>query len=1541
MNKSLKKIFYSLLIFAVLVTGLTVYTLAKSDAVATAATASFDTEGGVTVSSDDRLMMSEPLTDIPKTFEVTLKYPTTTGWSNVIFGNYNDAPTYRPSTLMYYAEKNGSPTLYIRDKNDTTFKYNFSKVRLYTGEWINLSIVIEGELVHCYVNGELKQSLNYTPIPDENFNPSTVMVAGGDYRSRVETSNSVPTGRSGKNYAYFLGVMKNLAVYSDARTASEVKADMTECDVTDANLLACYDLSEAQNAVIVPDGSKNSNDLKHEIVDGGMTFVQEDSYVASDALASIPETLEAVFMMPEGQIGRGGIIYSNYAGRGGLTNMCLHVQSNNQLRLWYENKTNLDDRVYYDVIASDMNIPYGEWVHVAVTRDLENEEWRFYLNGKLADTVKFSEFTEKQITAMKGVTADHPFKIGNDYRKDQTIYFKGTLLSVTAYADVRTEEEIFRDVAAGPEVDSSLLAYYDMRYAQGSTVIPDRSGNGIDVTNTTPTASVEDGEGMTFSMSNTYIEKYQSVSFPHTVEALIKLPVGDYGHRSIISNYDPDEKFSAYQLRTVNGVPRLVLYTPDGTALEYRFTNLKADELCTGEWEHLTLVMDTEEREFRVYLNGVLEDTKKFNKPQTMALTEDELNALDFDFNLARPLMIGRNYATTEQYAFPFTGHIKSIVTYSDVRTADEITSDMYYPELDECLTAYYDFDGIGARKSVEDKSPNRNRLVASDADNVMYSAETTGMVFDNQYFYETYNKFEETPLTFEAVVKLPSTGNGGSDKVIIGNYYNPSTSNTLNFEIKGTVCHPEIYIIDRLGNENSFVFDKVTASTDYREHIAITFDKAAGYAYCYQNGLLMQTLEYNGELDNIDWDDCKYPHILGGDWQSADFGKFNRRMMYAALFTEPRSAEQIYVDARDGIDVNDESLLVYYDCLEATADGNKTPSVIPDGVSGKYNAHYFYPFFDQETKDPDSYDYSFAVVGDTQLINERYPEIYAALYDWIIANAESTKLEFVMGLGDICQNDIDAEWERAAAALSKLRDAGIPQSIVCGSYHDSIAQYNKYLPYKDYVDAYEGQIEYGFYNNGKGEFSLANAYHIFTVGETKYMVLTLDYGPGTALVKWANEVIEAHPDCNVIVTTHAYLFTDGTHFSTYDYPSPDTTGKKDAHNGDELWDALIKKHENIVMTISGHAALDRIVKNVTYGDHGNRIVEMLINPQETDTNYKGTGLVAMLYFSDGGKTVDLEYYSTEKLQYFYECNQFSFEMPTVSNDYAAINQATVSLGKDINVNYYVHLSENNADAVMRFTMDGVVTEVVGVPTEYSGSYVFTYTGVAPHLMGEYITAELILDGEVLDTAEPFSVENYARQLLRMDKFELTYTSEQVEALHGLLRDLLDYGAEAQKYVDYKKDKPVNEGVSSDSEFDPEKVESVKASGEVIGTSGAKFVGATVRFDNTSYLRFDFTLGSADIADIKVKVGSETYSAKDFVDNGDGTYSVYTEKISATRYSAAYTAAIILSGEAVHSVTYSVNSYVKVMYSDPEIGELVKAVYHYGVSALAFAAAFS
>ena len=102
------------------------------------------------------------------------------------------------------------------------------------------------------------------------------------------------------------------------------------------------------------------------------------------------------------------------------------------------------------------------------------------------------------------------------------------------------------------------------------------------------------------------------------------------------------------------------------------------------------------------------------------------------------------------------------------------------------------------------------------------------------------------------------------------------------------------------------------------------------------------------------------------------------------------------------------------------------------------------------------------------------------------------------------------------------------------------------------------------------------------------------------------------------------------------------------SNTGDQMWDKLIRKHENIVLVLSGHFSSDKIIVSKAQGDHGNTVTQMMIDPQTTDKTYQGAGLVAMLYFSEGGKKVDVEYYSTIRDEHFLEENQFSMELDTV-----------------------------------------------------------------------------------------------------------------------------------------------------------------------------------------------------------------------------------------------------------------------------------------------------
>lgn len=93
------------------------------------------------------------------------------------------------------------------------------------------------------------------------------------------------------------------------------------------------------------------------------------------------------------------------------------------------------------------------------------------------------------------------------------------------------------------------------------------------------------------------------------------------------------------------------------------------------------------------------------------------------------------------------------------------------------------------------------------------------------------------------------------------------------------------------------------------------------------------------------------------------------------------------------------------------------------------------------------------------------------------------------------------------------------------------------------------------------------------------------------------------------------------------------------------MWDKLIKKHENIVLVLSGHDPCDYVVAAQDKGVNGNVVTQLLVDPQGVDKAQGGVGMVTMLYFSADGKTVQVETYSTDKKAYFLEENQFTLTL--------------------------------------------------------------------------------------------------------------------------------------------------------------------------------------------------------------------------------------------------------------------------------------------------------
>ncbi len=125
---------------------------------------------------------------------------------------------------------------------------------------------------------------------------------------------------------------------------------------------------------------------------------------------------------------------------------------------------------------------------------------------------------------------------------------------------------------------------------------------------------------------------------------------------------------------------------------------------------------------------------------------------------------------------------------------------------------------------------------------------------------------------------------------------------------------------------------------------------------------------------------------------------------------------------------------------------------------------------------------------------------------------------------------------------------------------------------------------------------------------------------------------------------------------------------------------------------------------------------------------------------------------------------------------------------------------------------------------------------IAAELAAAQMTEDIVLTirvGEVEVLQETYSIRNYLSALLNGSYGEQT---------KQLCRELLNYGAWAQKYFEYRQDGLANSGYEIEPQYTiADEMPGVELSGSV---SGVKFYGTSVRFTSKTAVRYYFT-GSA------------------------------------------------------------------------------------------------
>ena len=272
----------------------------------------------------------------------------------------------------------------------------------------------------------------------------------------------------------------------------------------------------------------------------------------------------------------------------------------------------------------------------------------------------------------------------------------------------------------------------------------------------------------------------------------------------------------------------------------------------------------------------------------------------------------------------------------------------------------------------------------------------------------------------------------------------------------------------------------------------------------------------------------------------------------------------------------------------------------------------------------------SFSVIAipDPQEYSRNRPDIFMNQTRWIKENVESLNIKFVVQVGDLVDSGKSANQWNVASRSMGLLDGTVPYLVVMGDHdYDSgstlspgmrlSTMYNTYFNYERFN-------KYGWFGGNYPESSSQNMYGFFSSPgkEKDFIVIGMSYCPTDDVLSWADDVINNNADKKVILFTHAYLNNKGLRLSSTSVNGCTASGVA-GNEGEEIWNKLVSKHDNIVLVVSG----DQFgfgVKVDYVGD--NPINQVLENFQSVENG--GNGYLSIYTFIPEENKIELRTYS-------------------------------------------------------------------------------------------------------------------------------------------------------------------------------------------------------------------------------------------------------------------------------------------------------------------------
>jgi hypothetical protein len=268
---------------------------------------------------------------------------------------------------------------------------------------------------------------------------------------------------------------------------------------------------------------------------------------------------------------------------------------------------------------------------------------------------------------------------------------------------------------------------------------------------------------------------------------------------------------------------------------------------------------------------------------------------------------------------------------------------------------------------------------------------------------------------------------------------------------------------------------------------------------------------------------------------------------------------------------------------------------------------------------------FTIPVFPDTQSEVGGNHNMFNSRIKWVTDHKDSLTIPMVLHVGDLVNFDNYDHYEVASKGYEAFDTHHIPYAIALGNHDTEAVGFNsgsaapgnvnqnlrKTQKFNSYFPVSRFSNQRGRYEADKSD----NAYYTFKVGDTNWLVISLEFCPRMGPINWAGDVVKEFFNYNVIIITHYHLTPKGE------------IAASNAGYGDfspqVVFERLLKKYSNIRFMLSGHVMSSAL--KVDTGENGNKVYQILQNYQNEDL---GGGYIRLLHFDIDKKTVSASMYS-------------------------------------------------------------------------------------------------------------------------------------------------------------------------------------------------------------------------------------------------------------------------------------------------------------------------